>query len=111
MTAQCSSVIVPLGISLFLHYSHGRMSMFPFSWLYEGLFFVDPGISSCVEELFEALSLNPGCHASLHSHILPTSLEILGSMSTAQLPLGLVAVSPVSIMQGICVYIICVGCV
>lgn len=62
--------------------------------------FVDPGISSCVEELFEALSLNPGCHASLHSHILPTSLEILGSMSTAQLPLGLVAVSPVSIMQG-----------
>ena len=52
----------------------------------------DPGISSCVEELFEALSLNPGCHNSLHSQFFPTAVEILGSLSP-QMNLGLVAVS------------------
>lgn len=53
---------------------------------------VDPGISSCVEELFEALAPNPCCHVCLHSHIVPTALDILGSVSL-QLPQGLVAVS------------------
>lgn len=51
----------------------------------------DPGISSCVQELFEALSVNPGCHASLHAHVLPIATDILTS-SSAHLPLGLVAV-------------------
>lgn len=54
---------------------------------------IDPGISSCVEELFEALSVNPGVHVSLHSHIIPTSLEILSDVTVSMLPLGLVAVS------------------
>lgn len=71
VTAQHSSNIVPLAVSLFLHYSH------------------DPGISSCVEELFEALSVNPGIHTSLHSHLIPLSVEILSGTSQS---LGLVAV-------------------
>ena len=49
----------------------------------------DPGISSCVEELFEALSVNPGIHTSLHSHLIPLSVEILSGTSQS---LGLVAV-------------------
>ena len=92
VTAQCCSKIVPLAMSLFLHYSHGQ-SLHALSLLASHCVdVIDPSISSCVEELFEALSLNPGCHTSLHTHILPTSLEILGSVSPA-LPLGLVAVS------------------
>ena len=54
---------------------------------------IDPGISSCVEELFGALAVNPGVHLVLHSHIVPTALEILSAVSSVQLPLGLVAVS------------------
>ena len=54
---------------------------------------IDPGISSCVEELFEALSFNPGVHVGLHAHMIPTSLEILGDMAISALPVGLVAVS------------------
>lgn len=94
ITGQCSSDLVPLAMTLFLHYCHGGLCVCV-TLLEEWLYCVDPGISSCVEELFEALSQNPGCHACLHSHLLPTALDILESTSS-QMPQGMVAVSIVT---------------
>ena len=70
-------------------------------------FCADPGISSCVEELFEVLSFNTGCHASLHSSIVPMALEILTSVPS-QLPLGLVAVCASTIFHFAATTALCV---
>lgn len=72
VTAESSGRLVPVAMALFLKYSH------------------DPGASSCLEELFEALAATPGCQESLLTRLLPTAVDILQS-SDSQLPLGLVA--------------------
>ncbi len=52
----------------------------------------DPSVSMPVEELFQSLSQNRGCHGYLQTRFLPTAIEILGSRED-QMPLGLVPVS------------------
>eukprot|EP00731_Ephydatia_muelleri_P021541 Em0014g132a len=48
----------------------------------------DPGISTCVEELFAVMAATPGCLEGLHSRFLPTAVHVLQSPE-AQLPAGI----------------------
>ena len=54
--------------------------------------FSDPGISTCVEELFAVMAATPGCLEGLHSRFLPTAVHVLQSPE-AQLPAGILCVS------------------
>ena len=52
----------------------------------------DPGVSTCVEELFATMATTPACWEGLHSRFLPTAVHILQSPE-AQLPAGILCVS------------------
>lgn len=53
--------------------------------------------SSCLEELFACLAANVGCHALLHSRIVPVAIELL-SATESQVPLGMISVQLSSVM-------------
>ncbi|XP_019850616.1 PREDICTED: importin-9-like [Amphimedon queenslandica] len=72
VTAVHAEKLVPLSLSLFLKFSH------------------DPMTSSCLEELFACLAANVGCHALLHSRIVPVAIELL-SATESQVPLGMIS--------------------